>query len=68
MLIESILHLTREELFESKKNKKISSIDFDDFDRSYVEIASYVPLTVFIDDNGETKILKNRYGNKGEVK
>jgi hypothetical protein len=58
---ERVLILERTDLLDSFKDKKFSLIDFNDFSLSFQRMLSY-PLILFIDNNGETRILKNRFG------
>jgi hypothetical protein len=51
-------------MIETKKDKDILLIDFTDFKMS-VKPQQKNEIILFIDNNGETKILKNRYGDKG---
>jgi len=64
---EEILILEREDLFEEKQDKSIVLIDFTDFKISTKAI-QVNGIILFIDENGKTKILQNRYGNKGNIK
>jgi len=58
---ERVLILERTDLFDCFKDKKISLIDFSDFVISF-NLTCEQSLILFIDDNGETRILKNRFG------
>lgn len=55
--IETII-FTREDLVDKK-------IDFESITRYYFDIETLKKseMVLFIDDNGDTKILKNRFGN-----
>jgi len=61
---EVTLILGREDMIETKNGKNILLIDFTDFEIS-VNPFQENGIILFIDDNGQTKILKNRYGDKG---
>jgi hypothetical protein len=61
---EVTLILGREDMIETKNGKNILLIDFTDFKIS-VKPFQENGIILFIDDNGQTKILKNRYGDKG---
>ena len=61
---EETLILGREDMFETQQGKNILLIDFTDFKIS-VNKTLENGIIVFIDNNGDTKILKNRFGDKG---
>lgn len=61
----SAIMLGREDMIPKKTGKDILLIDFGDFKISEKPIREN-DLIIFVDDNGLTKILKNRYGDKGE--
>lgn len=65
-----VLILRREDLNENSKKLDTNDITYDCFikavDHSNIEFARN-SLVLFIDDDGETLVLKNRYGNKGRV-
>jgi hypothetical protein len=61
---EEALILGREDMIETKNGKTILLIDFTDFKISVKPFQENV-IILFIDDNGQTKIIKNRYGDKG---
>jgi hypothetical protein len=61
---EETLILGREDMIETKNGKDIRIIDFIDFKIS-IKPSQENGIILFIDDNGQTKILKNRYGDKG---
>ena len=63
-IIEETLILGREDMFETQQGKNILLIDFTDFKIS-VNKTLENGIIVFIDNNGDTKILKNRFGDKG---
>lgn len=48
------------------KSKDISNIEINDF-IDYDKIKKKNKILLFIDDNGETKILINEYGDKGDT-
>ena len=61
---EETLILGREDMFETQQGKNILLIDFTDFKISVNKILEN-GIIVFIDNNGDTKILKNRFGDEG---
>jgi hypothetical protein len=61
---EETLILGREDMFEENQGKYILLIDFTDFKIS-VKPFQENGIILFIDNNGDTKILKNRFGDKG---
>ena len=61
---EETLILGREDMFETQQGKNILLIDFTDFKISVNKILEN-GIIVFIDNNGDTKILKNRFVDKG---
>jgi hypothetical protein len=61
---EETLILGREDMIETENGKDIRIIDFIDFKIS-IKPFQENGIILFIDDNGQTKILKNRYGDKG---
>lgn len=61
---EEVLILTREDLFESHQNKDISLIDGLSFEHKLRVEMRKSNLVVFVDKNGDNKILKIRQGNK----
>ena len=61
---EETLILEREDMIERNQGKDILLIDFTDFKIS-VRPFQENGIILFIDDNGDTKILKNRFGDKG---
>ena len=63
-IIEETLILGREDMFETQQGKNILLIDFTDFKISVNKILEN-GIIVFIDNNGDTKILKNRFVDKG---
>lgn len=59
---EKILFASRNDLRLDCKNKELSLIDYHDFkDRLLTLKTSFV---IFIDDDGKSKCLKNRFGRK----
>lgn len=55
------LILKREDLVDSQKTKDLSSIELKDFKTSNSLFITH-DYVLFIDDDGETKLLKNRFG------
>ncbi len=62
---EETLILKREDMIESNQGKDILLVDFTDFKIS-VKTFQENEIILFIDNNGYTKILKNRFGDKGK--
>ena len=60
--------LFREDLKDIFKFNKIENIHYTDFKGKTFPGMIYEHLMVFIDSNGDTKILKNRYGKEGIIK
>ena len=58
---DKVLILERSYLLDMFKDKDFSLIDFSDFSLSY-QLMYEQSLILFFDDNGEIKILKNRFG------
>lgn len=63
---EETLILDRDDLINSSRDKTIADINFMDFKIS-LKPAREVNIVLFMDDNGESKVLKNRYGDEGRV-
>lgn len=65
-----VLILRREDLNENSKKLDTNDLNYDCFieavDYKNIEFARN-NIVLFIDDDGETHVLKNRYGNKGRV-
>ena len=61
---EETLVLEREDMIENHQGKDILLIGFTDFKIS-VRPFHENGIILFIDNNGDTKILKNRFGDKG---
>ena len=61
---EETLILERDDMIETHQGKDILLIDFTDFKIS-VRPLQENGIILFIDNNGDTKILKNRFGDKG---
>jgi hypothetical protein len=62
MIKTDVIIYERIDLIVHSKNKDISEIKYCDF-RISNEIFNKASIVLFVDDNGRTKILKNRYGN-----
>ena len=58
---DKVLILERSDLLDMFKDKYFSLIDFSDFSLSYQRMYEQ-SLILFFDDNGEIRILKNRFG------
>ena len=63
-LVVETLILGRKDMIENYQGKDILLINFTDFKIS-VNKTLENGIILFIDDNGATKILKNRFGDKG---
>ncbi len=64
MRTEQTLILERTELKQHAIGKDINLISLEDFKISNKLFQTYT-IILFIDNNGETRILKNRFGDKG---
>jgi len=62
---EETLIVGREDLIDNSKSKDILLINFTDFNSSMNPFQNN-NIVLFIDDNGETKIMKNRFGDDGQ--
>lgn len=65
MLIDNCVIFTRPDLFLDCKQKLLEDITITDFNE--IEIIRKNAIVMFIDSAGDTKILKNKYGNRGVV-
>ena len=61
---EETLILGREDMIERNQGKDILLVDFTDFKIS-VRHFQENGIILFIDNNGDVKILKNKFGDKG---
>ena len=61
---EEIITLGREDMIEAEQQKDLRLIKFDDFKISNITMRLH-GIILFIDKYGETRILKNRYGDLG---
>ena len=61
MIKNEVIILNRDDKVFHNKNKEFDKIEYYDFKISR-EIFSKASIILFIDNNGRTKILKNRYG------
>lgn len=66
MKTENVLILERDDIIESSKYKNFFDVEFNDFSLS-TKPFQLNGIIFFIDDNGYTKILRNRYGDEGNV-
>lgn len=64
--IEKTLVLRREDLRVGSFTKSISEIKYDDFTTDYDKMCKQ-SFIIFVDDNMETLLLKNRYGYNGLI-
>lgn len=62
MIEEKILILEREDLIIGSEKKHIKDIKFYDFKNS-IEKLNTSSVVLFIDEDGTTRILKNRWGD-----
>ena len=62
----TLLLLTREDLPEYISNILFEDIDISNFASYHKEIESH-SVTMFVDEKMNTKIIANRFGNKGAV-
>jgi hypothetical protein len=58
--------LERKDLSEKSKSKDITLVSFLDFPAHILENIKNNSIVLFLDKNSETKIIKNRFGDKGE--
>lgn len=49
----------REDMLDSRHNKELSLIDYEDFKAP--SLIQHFDIALFIDDDGQTKFLKNRF-------
>ncbi len=63
-----ILILFRKDLFEHLKIKNIENINIYDFKVHQFNLIKTKHIVLFIDNNGNVNILKNRYGKQGIIK
>ena len=67
---EKVLILDRDDLIDSAKDVRISHLSLTDFKWTLgdtMRIFLKQNMVIFIERNGETRILKNRYGDTGKV-
>jgi hypothetical protein len=64
---EHIQVFFRKDLTKIGANKLIKDLDYYDLYLSSIKTVQIIPFVIFIDDNGDTKLLKNRYGKKGII-
>jgi hypothetical protein len=62
MLISEIMITGREDIIEISKNKYILDIEVSDFKKIAFKEIIKATIVLFIDDNGDSIILKNKYG------
>lgn len=65
--IANILIFRREDLLRDRCDKTFDELIYYDFKSDSRETMLTMPVIMFIDDNGETKILKNRWGDEGNI-
>ena len=60
--------LRRDDLIKSSEDKPFIDIKYDDFrNEPFDDKFRINEIILFIDNNGQTKLLKNRWGNQGVV-
>lgn len=62
-----ILVLHKNDLVAAATQKSINDVDYDDIPMSSSGAAMIADLILFFAPNGETKILKNRWGGEGTI-
>lgn len=70
MRTENVLIVGREDLIDSAKDKDISRFKMSDFSKTIgdsIKLFARQNMIVFIDNNGETTVLKNRWGDSGKI-
>lgn len=66
----TVLILGREDLIERSNDIKASYIrisDFKEIAHNTMKLFAKQDMIIFVDTNGETRILKNRYGDEGKI-
>lgn len=67
---EQVLILRREDLIECAKEIKVPHLSITDFKwtvNNTMKLFAKQNMIIFIDDDGETRVLKNRYGDTGKI-
>jgi len=67
---EMVLILGREDLIDCASDMKASHISITDFRgtvNNTMKLFAKQNMIIFVDKNGETRILKNRWGDNGKV-
>lgn len=64
---ETVLIAFREDLYEGYRNISMEALDFSHLKVDSVSKFLKQPMVIFVDNDMETKILKNRYGYIGMV-
>jgi hypothetical protein len=70
MKTEKVLILGREDLIECSKDINVTRLSLTDFKWTVgdtMRIFIKQLMIIFIDKNGETRILKNRWGDTGKI-
>ena len=66
MRYDEVLVLERKDLIVDHNKKVIEDITHRDFELSTTKLTIKYNIVLFIDENGRTKIIKNRFGDEGE--
>lgn len=64
VMISPSVILFRSDLLEGDKDLSIDCIGYHNF-KIEISMTQLSPLLIFVDDNGNTKIIKNRFGDQG---
>ena len=67
MNLDSCLILEREDLLLNYQDKNIIDIEYHHFKHDPSFFYKSQSIVIFVDNNSETKIIKNRYGYEGLV-
>ena len=66
MRVDEALILERTDLLVESNKKVIEDITHRDFELSTIKLTSKFHVVLFVDENGRTKIIKNRFGDESE--
>lgn len=66
MRVDEVLVLERKDLIVDYNKKVIEDITHRDFVLSTTKLTIKYNIVLFVDENGRTKIIKNRFGDEGE--
>lgn len=67
MFIHDVLILTEDDLNEKDKDIDYCEVEFSHFNKINIKEIMYHAVVMYVDRNGNTKIMKNKYGKIGEV-